>query len=126
MLMETDLTKNNCNFHNCRHYRSGKCMNNTARKDCLEIALAVLCVTDKMKKPGMCEFCADAELGRMMAEDKCERYNRKDKIGRAKAHVGAKFITYVTDNHLRVYEKDSRTYKLIFCPVCGRKIGRRA
>lgn len=122
--METDLTKNNCNFHNCRHYRSGKCMNNTARKDCLEIALAVLCVTSESKKPAACDFCVDLELGRMMADDKCERYNRNDTMGRAIPHIGARFIAYVTDNHRRVYEKVSRTYRLAYCPVCGRKIRR--
>ncbi len=124
MLVETDLTKNNCNFRNCRHFRSGKCMNPTARKDCLEIAFAVLCITDKLKRRGACDFCVDAELGLMMAEDKCERYNRKDTMGKANPHLGVKFCATITDNHLRVYEKDSRVYKLKFCPVCGRKFRR--
>lgn len=39
-----DLKGNKCRYENCRHYYNGKCLDKRARKDCLEIALAVLCI----------------------------------------------------------------------------------
>lgn len=122
MQIETDITKNNCHFEQCRNYHEGKCLNGKARKDCLEIALAVLCATEKRIPNGCCDFCGDMQLAKSLNEDKCETYNRKDKVGRATARIGVKFMTYMTDAHSRMFEKDSKVYKLNYCPVCGRAI----
>ena len=115
-----DVKSMNCHFPNCVHYADGMCQNAEARKYCIEIALAVICADKKEYATKGCDFCADSAFYAMIAKEKCEKYNLKDKVARANAHIGAKFITYVTDNHSRVYTKDSRTYKLCYCPVCGK------
>lgn len=46
MLIEIDTTKNDCRYEYCKHYDEGKCLDDNARKDCLEIAMAVLCVSE--------------------------------------------------------------------------------
>lgn len=120
MHIDTDLTKNNCNFPHCRYYLNGKCLNDNRRKDCLEIALAVLCATDKTMYNNRCDFCTALLLADHMNQDRCNDYNKKDKVGRAKAHHAAKFMTYITDSHKRYYEKESRAFQLNYCPLCGR------
>ena len=105
-----------CHFKNCIHHADGYCHSEEHRKDCLEIALGILCMDNYTP----CDFCARLLLEKMLVEEKCEGLNQKDKVGRMNAHVGAKYIAYITDNHKRVYEKDSRTYKLNYCPVCGK------
>lgn len=47
MQIEVDLKRNNCHYEQCRHYEDGMCLNDKARRDCLDIALAVLCIEDK-------------------------------------------------------------------------------
>jgi hypothetical protein len=44
MQIEFDLGNKGCNFQECRWNEYGKCCNDVARVDCLEMALAVLCV----------------------------------------------------------------------------------
>lgn len=39
-----DLKENNCRFEQCRYFDNGKCLNDDARKMCLDIAFAVLCI----------------------------------------------------------------------------------
>lgn len=46
MQVDIDIAKNNCHFEQCRHYLDGECQNNEARKDCIEIAVSVLCIED--------------------------------------------------------------------------------
>ena len=121
-MIEANVTKNDCQFEQCRHYNEGKCLNGKARKDCLEIAMAVLCATDRDAKRGLCEFCADLYLAKNQNETKCERYNRKDKVAKAKARIGVKFVTYMTDCHSRINEKDSKVYKIKYCPFCGKSM----
>ena len=33
-----------CNYEQCIHYEDGYCLDNNARRDCVEIALSVLCL----------------------------------------------------------------------------------
>lgn len=46
MTVEIDLKSNKCNFPECRHYEQGECCDKKSRKDCLDIALAVLCLNE--------------------------------------------------------------------------------
>lgn len=41
-----NIKSNNCNFEFCRNYEDGKCLNAEDRKNCLEIAMAVLCINE--------------------------------------------------------------------------------
>lgn len=45
--LEINLRENKCRFEQCVHYEDGECLNDAARKNCLDIALAVLCCEDK-------------------------------------------------------------------------------
>ncbi len=44
MEINIDVKSNKCNFEYCRNHKDGECQDKKARKDCLEIALSVLCV----------------------------------------------------------------------------------
>lgn len=44
--LEINLRENKCHFEQCIHYVDGECQSDDARKNCLEIALAVLCCED--------------------------------------------------------------------------------
>lgn len=44
MDVSIDLKSDGCNFQFCRHNDNGRCVNEIARLDCLEVALAVLCI----------------------------------------------------------------------------------
>ena len=46
-MVEIDYKSNRCNFPECIHYESGICADMKARKDCLDIALAVLCLNNE-------------------------------------------------------------------------------
>lgn len=107
-----------CEFTNCIHYSDGFCHDTKARKNCVEMAIGILCLGGYRN----CPFCADLRFNKTMLDEKCERYNKKDKVGMAKARVGVKYTTYLTDYHKRINEETSKTYKLVFCPVCGRLI----
>lgn len=39
-----DTADNKCQYENCVNYDDGICLSEESRKDCLEIALAVLCI----------------------------------------------------------------------------------
>ena len=54
-----DLKENNCRFEQCRHFDNGKCLNDDARKMCLEIAFAVLCIDTEINNE------------RISSEDEC-------------------------------------------------------
>jgi len=41
--LEINLRENKCHFEQCVHYADGECQSEDARKNCLDIALAVLC-----------------------------------------------------------------------------------
>lgn len=126
MQIETDISKPDCQFKECRYWRDGKCINDDARKECIEVALSVLNAAEKTKYNIYCDFCADVAFAETLNDEKCERYNKKDKVGRAVARTGVRYITYLTDACKRYYEKASKTYKLNYCPVCGRKIENRS
>lgn len=42
-----NIKSDNCRFEQCRNYEDGKCLNEDDRKNCLEIALAVLCIDEE-------------------------------------------------------------------------------
>nr|DAI88273.1 MAG TPA: hypothetical protein [Caudoviricetes sp.] len=44
MKVDIDLQSNKCNFPECQEYEDGVCTSEEHRKDCLDIALAVLCL----------------------------------------------------------------------------------
>lgn len=44
MTVDIDLQSKGCNFQFCRYNENGKCTNDVARLDCLEVSLAVLCI----------------------------------------------------------------------------------
>lgn len=48
MRIKVDLKGNSCQFEQCVNYYEGICLNDQARKDCLDIALAVLCVNKEV------------------------------------------------------------------------------
>lgn len=50
--VDIDIKNNKCDFENCVHHHDGICINNQARKDCLEIALAVLCINQEVTDEG--------------------------------------------------------------------------
>lgn len=120
MQIETDLTKNHCQYKKCRHWNEGKCLNAKARKDCIDVALAVLFAREKIEANLACDFCVDLRGALIQNEIDCDAYNRKDKVGRARAQIGVKYIAYLTDAHRRYKEKESRVFKFSYCPVCGR------
>ena len=47
MKIEIDLKSDKCNYPECRNYNDGICYDMEARKDCLDIALAVLCLNNE-------------------------------------------------------------------------------
>jgi len=47
MKVEIDTEKMKCNFKECQHYEDGVCQDSKSRKDCVEIAIAVLCIKEK-------------------------------------------------------------------------------
>lgn len=49
MLVDVSIGEDRCNYEFCRHFENGKCRSADARKECLEIAIAVLCI-DKDKE----------------------------------------------------------------------------
>ena len=57
MQIKIDLKGNNCHFEQCRHYEDGKCLSDEARKDCLDIALAVLCINDEVANEKRLQEC---------------------------------------------------------------------
>lgn len=52
MRVDIDIKNNRCDFEQCVHHYDGICINNQARKDCLEIALAVLCINKEVTDEG--------------------------------------------------------------------------
>ena len=46
MQEKINLKSNNCHYPECIHYEEGKCLDDDARKNCLEFALAVLCLNE--------------------------------------------------------------------------------
>ena len=52
MLVNIDIKSNKCNFEQCRYFDAGVCLNDEARKDCVEIATAVLCINDEVTNEG--------------------------------------------------------------------------
>lgn len=50
MDVSIDLRSDGCNFQFCRHNEGGKCNNEIARIDCLEVALAVLCIDEEQNE----------------------------------------------------------------------------
>ena len=46
MKLEIDLKSMKCNYKECWHYYEGECQDEEARKNCQDIALAVLCVSE--------------------------------------------------------------------------------
>lgn len=52
MLGKIDLKSNNCNFEQCQNYEDGKCLNKDDRRNCLEIAMAVLCIDTENTNDG--------------------------------------------------------------------------
>lgn len=44
MLVNIETNGNRCNFEFCRHYLDGECQDEKARKECEDIAYAVLCI----------------------------------------------------------------------------------
>ena len=55
MTVEIDVKSNRCNFPECRHYVNGECTSEEHRKDCLEIAIAVLCLDKEIPDVRECE-----------------------------------------------------------------------
>lgn len=37
-------TENRCDFSECRNYEDGECMDDEARKGCVEMSMAILCI----------------------------------------------------------------------------------
>ena len=107
-----------CNFKNCVNYADGYCHDLERRKDCVAMAVGILCM-DGYKS---CGFCADLRFANTMNIERCERFNKRNKSN-AIARVGVRYSTYFTENHIKEEEKASkRMYKITFCPVCGRLI----
>jgi len=71
-----------------------------------------------------CDFCMRLSFEEMLMQDKVEDVNRKLHVKRAAAHYGAIIHTYITDNHKRIVEKHSGTFKIKYCPCCGTKFRR--
>ena len=46
MVAEIDLKSNECGFPECRHYEQGTCNSKEHRKECIDIALSVLCIDE--------------------------------------------------------------------------------
>ena len=122
MQIDVDITKPDCQYKECRYWRDGKCINDNARKECLDIALSVLNSAEKTKYNIHCDFCCDLAFAETLNDERCEKYNKTDTIGKAVGRRGVRFITYITDARKRYYEKASKTYKLLYCPLCGRKL----
>lgn len=55
---------NNCNLDNCRYNADGKCTNEEKREECVRVAKAVLCITDKEDKNqfNICRTNPDCEF----------------------------------------------------------------
>lgn len=49
MLVNLNIKNNKCQFEQCRHFDNGNCLDDKARKDCVDIAIAVLCVKDEVE-----------------------------------------------------------------------------
>ena len=49
MLVDLNINNNKCQFEHCRHFENGECLDDKARKDCVDIAMAVLCIKDEVK-----------------------------------------------------------------------------
>ena len=47
MKVDIDVKSKKCDFRQCINYESGECMSEENRRDCLEIALAVLCIKEE-------------------------------------------------------------------------------
>lgn len=43
-----DIKSNKCNYPQCIHYESGRCLNLIERRNCMEIALAVFCLNEEL------------------------------------------------------------------------------
>ena len=52
MQVNINIEKNNCQFEQCRYYEDGICLSDEARRDCVEIATAVLCISDEVANEG--------------------------------------------------------------------------
>lgn len=44
-----NIKSNKCQFEQCRNYEDGYCLNDEDRKNCIEIATAVLCIDTEKK-----------------------------------------------------------------------------
>lgn len=52
MRVDIDIKNNKCRFEQCRHFSDGECLSDEARKDCIDIALAVLCLDKEVDNEG--------------------------------------------------------------------------
>lgn len=50
--VDIDIKSNKCDFEQCVNYYEGICLNKQARKDCVEIATAVLCINQEVTDEG--------------------------------------------------------------------------
>lgn len=67
-----------------------------------------------------CDFCLSLQYERWLMQDRCWKYNRASHVKRAVVRQGVIINNYVTDNHERVIEKQTKTFPQIrFCPLCG-------
>lgn len=107
-----------CEFTNCVHQANGYCHDIKHRKECLEMSMAILCLDGYQS----CGFCSGLRYAKTKTEIQCDKYNKTDKIGHAKARVGVKYSTYISDSRKKIDEKLSKTYRIKYCPVCGRII----
>ena len=44
--VDINIKSNKCDFEQCVNYHDGICFNDQARKDCVDIATAVLCIKE--------------------------------------------------------------------------------
>lgn len=42
-----ETENNKCNFRECRNYENGECLDDKARKDCVEMSMAILCISQE-------------------------------------------------------------------------------
>lgn len=67
-----------------------------------------------------CDYCLAFQYERWLMMERCEKYNRSSHVKGAVTRQGVKIINYVTLNHKRVIEKETKIFpKIRFCPVCG-------
>jgi hypothetical protein len=50
--VDINIKSNKCDFEQCVNHYEGICLNKQARKDCVDIAIAVLCLDKEVKNEG--------------------------------------------------------------------------